>query len=387
MATSNGRIRNAWIGTALVVLNTLVLVLLVELGARGVLALREAFRAPDPIEDVDEATLALAYPGRDAEQIHGARDEVIRTQVYAPWVQFRGPDQRSERVNVEGFVRRSVPAMSRVAALGNYFDVYFFGGSTMQGSRVGDDETIPAHFARIAGERDETLRPVRVHNYGQPYYYSLQESTLLYSLLMQGARPQAAVFLDGLNDVLQPGSTIRREPFWTPKLEVLFEEDPASMSTAESASALWRASGVRRLLAGAGVLSRTEGLRSSYTPPPELDESEIADRILGKYLANVEATRRLCRAFEVDCYFFWQPVPYYRYPNRDRDSFAIQESSTLFESAYALMDERSRVESDPVFLADMLEHEDGYPFVDPIHYSSSFQARIAERMLQTVRLP
>ncbi len=335
------RLKRVWIGAALIVFNTIVLLSIIEIGARSGLAIPDGLREPDPVEDVDPTTLARAYPGRTLEQIRGARDAAVLTQVYAPWVQFRGPDRETPEVGVSGFERRSIPAVSRSAEDGEYFDVFFFGGSTMQGTRVSDDETIPAHFARIVGERGGSARPVRVHNYGQPYFYSLQESTLLFTLLMQGARPQAAVFLDGLNDILQPGSTYYRQPFWTPKLEALFDDDLPSMSTTELIFALWRTTGTRRLIGGAGVAPASGRLRSSYSPPPDLDEEQLVTSILSNYLDTIDSTQALCRAFDIDCYFFWQPIPHYHYPNRHRDPFAKQEPSSRFEAAYARMDARA----------------------------------------------
>ncbi|MCP3979124.1 MAG: SGNH/GDSL hydrolase family protein [bacterium] len=380
------RIRDAWIGGALIVFNTLLALGAIEIASRVVLAVRDAVHPPVAEEEsVDAATLALAYPGRTPEQIEDARASAVLTQVYAPWVQFRGPDRETAQVNASGFVRRSVPSVSRSAAEDEYFDVFFFGGSTMQGTRVGDDETIPAHFARHAA--DAAGDAVRVHNYGQPYYYSLQEAMLFAHLLVRGERPEAAVFLDGLNDVLQPGSTFYRQPFWTPKLEVLFDEDPPSASGAQSALGLWHSSGLYRLLGGAGVVPEKRPFESSYTPPPDLEESELIRTILDNYSDTQSAIRQLCDAFEVRCFFFWQPVPHYRYPNRSEDPFALQEPSTRFEAAYALMAERAGSRGTPVFLAGMLEDETGYPFVDAIHYSSPFGKRIAERMAGVVLQP
>ncbi len=381
------RLRAAWTGAALIVFNTALLLLVLEAGAHAFLLLRHAGSGPAAAADADPKALAHAYPGRTPEQIRQAREAAVLTQVYAPWVQFRGPDRATPQVNVAGFERRSVPDLTRTAAAGEAFEVWFFGGSTMQGTRVGDDETIPSHFARLAGERHAGSVAVRVRNFGQPYYYSLQESALLYQLLMSGKRPGAAIFLDGLNDVLQPGSTYYRQPFWTPRLERLFEQGDRAEAPSRSLLALWRATAIRQLLDADGVSPPGVSERSSYTPPPGVAEDELVRTILDRYFETVRGTQRLCRAFGVDCYFFWQPVPHYRYPNRAADPFALQKSSTRFGSAYSRMEERSRAEGVPVFLGDMLEKESGYPFVDAVHYSSPFQARIAARMLQVVRLP
>lgn len=72
--------------------------------------------------------------------------------------------------------------------------VRFFGGSTMWGSGVADDETIPASFNHLHPD-------YRVHNHGESGYTSRQSLDALINLVNQGAPMDLVVFYDGNNDV------------------------------------------------------------------------------------------------------------------------------------------------------------------------------------------
>jgi lysophospholipase L1-like esterase len=72
--------------------------------------------------------------------------------------------------------------------------VYFFGGSTMWGTGVRDDGTIPSQFAAATGYRSE--------NFGETAYTAHQSLVLLLQLLEDGHRPNIVVFYDGVNEIL-----------------------------------------------------------------------------------------------------------------------------------------------------------------------------------------
>jgi hypothetical protein len=132
------------------------------------------------------------FPDLSQDQI-SAIFSVIYREVYAPWVGFRTGDITSPLVNVQGFIRATVPARSIPDR--DPTEIAFFGGSTMEGVHVPDDRTIPASFVRATQLHNSAFHAV---NYGQPHYYSKQETHLFLSLLMDGKVPQVAVFLDGL---------------------------------------------------------------------------------------------------------------------------------------------------------------------------------------------
>ncbi len=73
--------------------------------------------------------------------------------------------------------------------------IRFFGGSTMWGSGVDDQNTIPAHF--------NALHPNdQAHNHGQSGFVSRQGLARLVNLVNQNSPMQVIVFYDGCNDSL-----------------------------------------------------------------------------------------------------------------------------------------------------------------------------------------
>jgi len=73
--------------------------------------------------------------------------------------------------------------------------VRFFGGSTMWGTGVDDDNTIPAHFNALH-------QNYRVYNHGESGFVSRQELARLVNLVNQDAPMDLVVFYDGCNDCL-----------------------------------------------------------------------------------------------------------------------------------------------------------------------------------------
>jgi hypothetical protein len=78
--------------------------------------------------------------------------------------------------------------------------VFMLGGSTMWGFSVRDSFTIPAYFARAL--RSRGLHDVQVLNLAESGYNSTQEATTLLFEIAGGNIPDAAVFLNGYNDMV-----------------------------------------------------------------------------------------------------------------------------------------------------------------------------------------
>ena len=72
--------------------------------------------------------------------------------------------------------------------------VVFLGGSTMWGTGVSDDTTIPAFFAAKSGGK------YRVLNLGESAYNAFQVFLSLQLAMMQGLRPDIVVSYDGVNE-------------------------------------------------------------------------------------------------------------------------------------------------------------------------------------------
>ena len=142
---------------------------------------------------------------------------------YKPWIQIGNTDHNNPFSVVVDGVRKTVESKKceyasdgEERAAVKQKVVWFFGGSTTFRQGVPWWDTIPSKFVEEAEGNGVCVVAV---NFGVPFHFSRQEAMNFSSRLMKEQRtPDAVVFLDGLNDLMFPGSAIRSEPFFTPTL-------------------------------------------------------------------------------------------------------------------------------------------------------------------------
>jgi hypothetical protein len=157
--------------------------------------LTDLYHNPEQLYQEDRDFLRRRiYPGRTDEEIL----ELIHPpgSLHHPTLEYVAPVVASKHYNI-GFegVRldpslkpEEVPELLRGGA------VWLFGGSTMFGANISDNETVSAHLNTLA-------LPRRHLNFGVPSYHQNLEIDKLLLLLRKGYRPQQVVFLDGWNDL------------------------------------------------------------------------------------------------------------------------------------------------------------------------------------------
>jgi hypothetical protein len=173
--------------------------------------------------------------------------------------------------------------------------VFLLGGSTMWGYTVRDAATIPSlvdtELAR-AGVRD-----VVIENFAQSGYNLTQEIATLVLELRRGARPTAAVFLDGVNEigvVVEGGKP--GEIYAEASARERFERGAANSQDLM----LYLASRLH-------VVKALQSLR----PKPPLAPVDVAGqcRAIAEHYANLmRVGEALGREFGFDVLYFWQPT-------------------------------------------------------------------------------
>jgi lysophospholipase L1-like esterase len=355
----------------------LILLLIIELSSRAYYyqqLTRHKIAAIEVLKDVRNRIVERMDASKSSQRIqndnylvrpeftHAENDEVAREgaaanlAVYEPWVGFAFTDFRSKYVNVTGRVRKSIPELSDSLAK-QPLRIFFLGGSTTYGFHVTDAETIPSAFVRAYRQKYPGGRPIQVANLAMPGYYSYQELILLADRLFRDDRPDMVIMLDGLNDCYQASATYNREPVYTPGIGEL--ANPASEDNQQ------------RLL-------------NSFKMPAGMSEDSACKMIYQRYIANIRHARILTAAYSIPLYCFWQPVPYYNYPNRRNDPVAKQADAAQFGKIYPLVKSTAGEIPYLFFLGDMLQDEKGLPFIDQIHYSPRFNQAIAEKMLSRI---
>ena len=284
-------------------------------------------------------------------------DEVIESNSfeYAPWVDFKLQDYAGKYVNSKGFLRRSVPPFSD-GKTDDTLSIYFFGGSTMFGFDVTDEETIPSQFVDIYKESCDSCKTLEVFNYGVLSYYSYNELMLFHQLLATNHRPKVVVFLDGLNDLFIIQAARKRVPWFYFRLKENIQ------NSRDSTLSLFQ-------------LTTNESAKSAV------------DEVVQNYKENISHIQKLSEAYHITPFFFIQPNVYYNYPNVKKDSIADTSRNVFVNAGYPLL--RTLCDNDTTnalyFLGDMLADEDGHPFIDEIHYSPDMNRKIAAEMFKRLR--
>ena len=335
-----------------------------------------------------DPVLLKAYPGKTSEEILQTRIAMDLEEVYEPWLNVRFPDVSGPYVNTSGLLRKSLAPDSP-----GPLKYYFFGGSTTFGINVEDRETLPSHFQELS---NRSKAPIQVLNYGQPHYGSASESVLLHLLLMQGHRPDVAIFLDGLNDTENQSSSFYRYPALSDisaELMQVHKKFPAGVGAIQlllSRLNLFQLIQSMNDQNAKFMTSRTSRGESSArfnhfsTPPQGVSAGDFEKKIVQNYFENIEVSRSLCEQFHIRCYFFWQPVPMYNYKNKPNDPICQRRDSPSLVAIYDMMRARQKPNKREYFLADLINDYSGQPFVDATHYSSGMNELIAEKMIETM---
>ncbi len=177
------KVTKAWKGLAIILLNTLVILVLIDLLSLAAVKIWH----PEQLQIHERKVEAGLLYARVEERMSWGR--------YEPYLVWRADTSVYfvEEIGSDGF--RRTPGS--VTGLDSY-RIFFFGGSTVWGTGVPDSCTIPAQLLRLLGAY--TGHELDVRNYGQLGYVSTQELMELLFQLRDGNVPDLVIFLDGMND-------------------------------------------------------------------------------------------------------------------------------------------------------------------------------------------
>jgi hypothetical protein len=263
-------------------------------------------------------------------------------------------------------------------------EVFFFGGSTMFGTHVADDGTLPSAFTTEAA-RDPTLSLHSI-NFGAGYYYLKQEAMLFTSMLLDGRKPRVAVFLDGLNDLIEAGASHARASFYSRSLQWIFDQ-PSEKITLRGLLARTSIGRVRLGMPDDRKISESvpgELIEWGFHLPAGVDEEQGSLGNAEAYVTNVRQTEKICKAAEIVCLFFLQPVPFISY-DRSADPIADKRTFRAFQIGYPAI--KSALKDTPNFfpLDETFASLESLPYVDAFHYSPYGNAVLAKLIYRQVR--
>jgi hypothetical protein len=371
-----GRLGRAWGSLALVVLNTCLLLVVLNLVLFLVFRVLDGRRARPHREARSPEALSRhgeVHPGLDRDEIRALWEETYLASsgfVYEPFTQFRVKAFAGRYVTIDPQGFRRHPGVGPWPPGREALNVFLYGGSTAFGYGVPDDRTVAAHLQRYLAERPGGRglgRPVQVYNFGRSGYFSTQERLLFERQLTLGTGPDVAVFLDGLNDC----RIADKLPIFSARLEARFQGGDGALG-----SLLARLPMMRLARAVAGAVRRPPA--SAPAPPTALEET-IADLTVDTYLANRRIIEAVASTHGVDARFVWQPVSFYAYDRRHH-LFADREEPPHVRAGYqrmAALAGDGQLGESFLWLADMQAGIEEPLYVDPAHYSGEMSRRVA----------
>lgn len=276
-------------------------------------------------------------------------DEMLEANhfVYDPWVGFRHNDFAGTILNVKKYERRTVPAIAGNSS-NDTISIWLLGGSTTFGFNVADFETLPSYLAQLFAADSTLTAAIRVRNFGIPYFYSYQEYQLFCQLLEQEPTPQWVVFMDGLNDLNYTQTAPQRNHFFYHRMAHFM--DPSHPE--------WE---------------------------PALPPQMAADSMLITYRHTQQLIQKLANAYNIQCLFIIQPVPFYNYPNRKNDEACSQQDLPAFRYAYPRLEQMSNQRPNMLYWGNLLQQAPAVPFIDATHYTPAFNRHLAQLLFQWLR--
>lgn len=327
--------------------------------------------------------LEEVYPQLDSKQIITmVTEKVSRPFVEGQMAQWREAPYSGTYVNVSEYgFRISKDQVPWPPNARTHLIVFLFGGSTMFGYGVEDEQTLASHFQTLLASTDSALPPA-VYNFGQGNYNSTQELILFENLISRGFIPDLAIFMDGLNEFF-----ISPEPLSRVALK---RDVRMSYFVRELILRLPMTRAARSLRAR--MSSSRNSPESSDLNMPTKAESSLIKNVLDRYIATKSMIEAVSSAFGIDTVFVWQPVPTYKYDTQYH--YALNISSNGFgrlsitgpgyEQMYRLKEERGLGESF-LWCADIQENLAKPLYVDMWHFTGDFNGMVAECIYDSMR--
>ncbi|MGB0580521.1 MAG: SGNH/GDSL hydrolase family protein [Limisphaerales bacterium] len=366
LTTARQRVIAAYRTAGIITLNTVLLLVLVNV-VMAVLGLPRDKAIDDlgrrVLNQYGEERLLKAYPDWTLTDLRQLHQECWGNElVYDSFAGYKELPREGKFVNVDINGFRHIKDQAVWPPDTNNLNIFVFGGSTTFGYGLPDHETIPSFLQQLLRE-EEQPKPAAVYNFGRAYYYSSQERVLFEKLLIAGFRPDIAIFIDGLNEVLTPDDT-PINPHWLrdQPTETLINRLP--------------------LIRLVNQLAPQDTPRPAAVPKgiPTILSQDPVEVVCLRYLHNQDLLRSAAKLHEVQVLFVWQPIPDY-HPNAAAHPYWQRDDQSQEAAAYHYLEPRLTGENNPkdfLWAADLQEGRKQILYVDEVHYSAAFSKIIAE---------
>jgi hypothetical protein len=301
-----------------------------------------------------------------AQQVHVDQKSSIKD--YVPYIEWRHSAEALPTLNIgpDGYRTHS-------AGLDNAPDattIGFFGGSTMWGTGVDDDNTIPARFDAITTD-------YRVFNYAERGFTSMQNLVELMTLINTGRAPKTVVFYEGFNDVW-----VHCNRAVTERLNSHAEERrlQSALDRTADENFTWN-NFVAPMLT---LIYRLADVDAQKSEPACSTDPQRAEAVAEMLIKNLEMAERLVTSYGGSFHAFLQPTAYSgkaRTDYLDLGSKNDRDLADQLRTVYPLVRAKMAERKAPWF-ADLSTALDGDArlLIDDAHLAEPGNALVAETM-------
>lgn len=285
------RLASGYSAVAVIVLNVIILILLLELVFTIAAVVKFQGTARGDVLDIGGAGLRNPYYANRPGGIELWREtgDALEVQL-VPYVRWRLRPYDGDYVNIDADGFRVTPGAQCDAP--DAFRVYMFGGSTVWGLGAADNETIPAYLQQHYAA--QTTRPVCVVNYGQVGYVSTQDVLTLMRQIQLGTVPNVVIMYGGFNDVFSTSVTREAGSYFYVENE---QRDFGAVWTylGNNSNALQ-------------TLFALLESQASLSPNAAMSNEALAEATVEVYMANYNMLAGIAQQYGFEYGVFWQPL-------------------------------------------------------------------------------
>ena len=249
-------------------------------------------------------------------------------------------------------------------------EIWIFGGSTVFGYGVKNNETISAYLEKILNNE------FKVINFGTAFYWSTQERILLNNLLTKYEKPSKIIFINGINEFAK---------------YYRYDESAMSQSIRDNINKSSRSKFIDYIYERINRLNFVRLINEKFLKNDSkeqlfIDNEEI-DQTVNLYLKNQKIIRGISNEFNIDLIQILQPAPIYpdSYSSSNiPEDFKWHTDKNLnyqkVKSGYKRYLDKI---SDKII--DLSKFKITEPmYIDGVHYSPQFNFKIAEKISKII---
>jgi lysophospholipase L1-like esterase len=375
------QIGRVYMRLALVLMNTVILMLVIEGVAAVIVSTRPATTLQADLQAFKSRMMGLSYyQAQDWADGYWTEHLQADNWVYAPYRLWQTRPFTGQFINVDENGNRLTHASDCNA---DTYQIYVFGGSTLWGYGVPDWNTIPTGM-QIALIEDG----VCVVNFGELGYSSTQSLIRLSQLIANGDVPDMVVFYDGTNDIAAANRTsIAGNHFYYEAINSALSSQKFAQADVSLGRGLLNAlthSATYRLIIG-----DPPKIEPNWALPP-LDESFI-NATAQTYLNNIAMSNSLCEANGCVFHAFIQPVlPVSAREVNDEEQRFLWEMpgglNELFEAVYPIWEAQAENLDYLTYFGGALDTQTERIWIDFNHITAVGNLAIANDIVAVIRL-